>query len=173
MTACPKWKDRLLDFALGVPASSELQMHLKTCSACAAAFVELRARSQEMDRLLPKLMHGVEPSAAFRARLMASLEEPPPRMRGWPMRVGVLAALALVVVVAVLLVSSSHWRIGLREPDRVSVSTGGLAEWQSPTGYLLHSSGNELLRSDPQLGKFYFPLRSAPLGSGHGENRME
>ncbi len=172
MTACPKWKDGLLDLALGVPAPSKLEAHLKTCAACSAALVELRARRQQMDTVLPRLMRGIEPSGALRARLMALPETAPPRTQAWPARVRVLAAAALVFVAAVTLVISSHRRMGPREPDQVFVSGGGLAEWQSPTGSLLRSSAGELIRSGPDLGRFYFPLQSTRENK-HVGTRME
>lgn len=173
MTACPKWKDRLLDFALGVPPPRALQAHLKICPACSAAWVEFRARREHMDGLLPRLMHGIEPSAALRARLMASLGEPLRRGHGWRLPVGAIPAFALVLLLAVFLVSSGHRRIGLTKPAKVSTSTGGLGEWHSPTAYLLSSPAEQLLQPGPRLGQFYFPLHSTPLGRGGSKKRME
>jgi hypothetical protein len=170
MTTCAEWKDGLLDLALGASASSELEVHLKTCPVCSEALTELRARRQQMDETLPKMMHGFEPSVAFRARLMASLEELPLRTREWPMRAAVIAAAAVIVVVALFL-SPRHWRIGPSAPHKASIVRDGLERWQSPTAHLLHSSANGLLQAGPQLGRFYFPLQSTPSLSGRRQKR--
>lgn len=175
MTACAEWKaewkEGLLDLALGASVSRELEAHLKTCPACSEALAELRACRQQMDEVLPEMMRGIEPSPAFRARLIASLEEHPLRTRGWPTWASVTATVAVVVAVALLLISPRRWRTSPRGQHRVSVVRVGLAEWQSPTAHLLHSPANDLPQAGPQLGKFYFPLQSAPSPRGRREKK--
>lgn len=169
MTSCPKWKHNLLDLALGGCGASELEAHLKVCSACSAALDELRTRRERIDDALPKLIQGVEPSAAFRARLMALAENPPPR--AWPLRAGLPVAFALVVVFAVWLVSPSPRRVEHKQRDKVLLAGQRLGNWQSPTRFLLDSSADELLRSVPSLGNPFIRIQPTALKIARSEKR--
>lgn len=162
MTACGKWKDRLLDSALGAPLASEVEEHLKSCATCSAALVELRARRERMDVALQGLARGAKPSPVFRARLLASLEAHAALASLWPARARVLTAVALVVVMGLFLVPISKRRRSLTQPGAVSISESALSRWRSPTDGLLHSSADEFLESSPRLGEVYFPLNSGP-----------
>jgi len=171
MTACPKWKDELLDRALGLPASRAFEEHLKECLACSAALADWRHRRERMDEALLKLVPRAEPSAAFRAQLMARLEEAPARKPAWSGWAWVLTAVAWVAVFSAWLVFSTRSRRVPTEHERILVSSEALAAWQSPTGSLLHSSADKLLGSVPRLGDSYFPLQAPASGPSHGKKR--
>lgn len=157
MTACAKWKDSLLDSALGMPAPHEQAEHLKTCAACADALSGLRARRAQMDAALPKLTQGAGPRPGFSARLIASLEVSPARRVGWLAPARVFAGIAAVVVLAAILASPlQKWMAGSKLNE---APASALSEWRSPTETLLRSPGDVFLRSNPQLGEFYFAVK--------------
>ncbi|MCH6554323.1 MAG: hypothetical protein IH793_09235 [Acidobacteria bacterium] len=166
MIGCGEWKDQLLGFALDASAARGLEQHLQACSACSAAMVELRARRERMDASLRLLVQGVEPSAEFRARVLAAVEAQPRHVGLWPAWAGALAAVAALVLFAVL--------VGPLGPqsDPALMAAQELSRWQSPTETLLRSPAEELLQSAPPLGQFYFSLDPIPQGMGteKGEN---
>jgi anti-sigma factor RsiW len=171
MTACPKWKDELLDLALGLPPSRELEEHLKECLACSEALAEFRRGRERMDEAVLKLVPRAEPSAAFRAQLMARLEEAPARQPAWSGWAWVLTAAAWFAVISAWLVFSNRSRRTPKERERILVSSEALVAWQSPTGSLLRSSADKLLGSVPRLGDSYFHLQGTVSGTSHGKKR--
>lgn len=177
MTACPKcanwpkWKDGLLDLALGASPSRELEAHLKTCPTCSQALAELRARRRQMDEALPKMMQGVEPSAGFHARLMASVGEHPSRTRSWLGLPAAIAAATVVVLAALFLISKGRWPMSSRGRDEAPAVLVDLERWQSPTAQLLRPPVNGFVQAGPKLGKFYFPLQSTPPPNRPREKR--
>jgi hypothetical protein len=54
------------------------------------------------------------------------------------------------VVAAALL---SAWLVALRLPAPPYVSGPSIADWRSPTAFLLRTPGQELLREPPALGR--------------------
>lgn len=169
MTACRQWKDGLLDVALGASATPQLEEHLRGCAACAATLAEGRARRQQLDAALGQLVRGAEPSPAFRARVLAAIETSPASAVGQPAWAGVLAAVAVVVLTGVVLP-----RLGERqEPASGAASIAMLSAWRSPTESLLHSPGDDFLRSTPRLGELYFPLEPIPPGVNSPDKRGE
>lgn len=165
MTACRRWKDRLLDYALeALPASParELEAHLRGCPDCACAWEDLRARRRQMDAALAQLVRGTEPSPAFRARVLAAAEASPAAPALRPVWGPALAALAVLVLVAAFLPSLAERAAAPRQ----SVS---LSDWRSPTQSLLRPPGGDWLSAAPRLGQFYFPLAPAPPDSANGK----
>lgn len=170
MTACREWKDRLLETALGAPvhgepvqgepADARLAAHLRACAGCAAALEELAARRAQMDAAVRQLVGGAEPSPAFRARVLAAAETLPVTGAGQPAWLGALAAVAVMVLAGVL----------LQPPAPAPRPAPSLSEWRSPTDWLLRTPGDELLRSTPRVGDFYFPLESEKDSSQGGKN---
>ena len=70
--ACEKWKDPLRDAALTGATAKDLEEHLRSCAKCSAELDEVRARASRLDALLPLVMQGAEPSANFRAQVLAA-----------------------------------------------------------------------------------------------------
>ncbi len=162
MTACLNWKDRLLDVALGVPASPELVEHVSRCAACSTELTALRAAREQMDVAVLSLVQGGEISPAFRARLWNSLESRRARVAGWPVRMGIAAAVAVVAVLGVFLASrSERWAHLTRPAPALSASAPALLHWRSPTQSLLRSSADPFLESSPRLGEFFFAINPA------------
>lgn len=166
MIGCGEWKEQLLDFALNASAARGLEEHLRACSVCSAAMVELRARRERMDAGLRQLVQGAEPSTEFRARVLAAAETQPRHVGLWPVWAGALAAVAALVLFAVLVGPLGP------QPDPALMAARELSRWQSPTETLLRSPAEELLQSAPPLGQFYFSLEPIPQGIGteKGEN---
>jgi anti-sigma factor RsiW len=161
MTACKQWKDRLLDFVLEASspaATSEVEQHLRSCSRCYPAVVELRSRREQMDAVLRQLVQEAEPSPEFRTRVLAEAERRERSAVRKPAWVGAVAGVAVAVLAAVLLDRVGQDRADLTAPDLTTLST-----WQSPTDWLLESAPNELLESTPRLGEFYFRLEASPV----------
>jgi len=70
--ACEKWKDQLLEAALTGSLTAGLEEHLRTCAICSEEMNNVRARKARLDTLLPLVARGSEPSADFRARVLAA-----------------------------------------------------------------------------------------------------
>ena len=164
MNACANWKDRLLDYALGALSSSsakEMESHLQSCSACAAALAELRARREQLEAALAHLVASAEPSPDFRARVLAAAEASRGRRVALPAWAGALAAVTAVLLASVLISRFSPPGAGPTPLASPSLST-----WRSPTESLLHSPAQDYLHSAPRLGEFYFSLEPAPPEAG-------
>ena len=153
--SCEKWKDALLEAGLTESAVEDLAEHLRTCADCAAELKTLQARRAQLDTLLPLVAQGSEPSADFRARVLAAAEAADgskrvPRWRAWTLAVATAAA-------ATVLVLGAWWYRGTsREipPEEVTAAQK-LAEWRAPSDSLLATPGREILRTTPKLGESY------------------
>jgi hypothetical protein len=168
MSGCKEWKNELLELAASERSveSPRLEAHIKGCAGCAATLTELRAQAARLAATLPGIADGAELREGFETRVFARIaagelqgSEVPVRENlwraswwgGWRMRAAA-AGLVCAVVVAVVAwpTVKKHWHIG--EPE-ISIT-----QWRSPTGSLLQTPGQDLLRSTPKLGVGYFPL---------------
>ena len=156
---CARWKDELLEAALTGTVAQRLQEHLSGCGACALELVTLRARRERLDELLPMMAREAEPSAGFRARVLAAAESAREsrvrRWRTWAVS-GATAAVAVGLVIALLL----HRTTVPAVPDDELAAVQKLAEWRAPSDVLLVTPGQEILRTTPKLGESY--LKVAP-----------
>jgi len=161
--ACMKWKDQLLETALGQAVGGELEAHLSGCADCAAELSRLRVRRQRLDTLLPLVARAEEPSPGLRARIQAAAQvtakpEPTGFWR-WA-----LVGAVTVVMIAVLIASV------LKRPTIVPIAdldgARALAHWHAPTDVLLRAPGHEFLNTVPQLGDAYFAI---PMKTEEGE----
>lgn len=176
MSTCCEWNDRLFDFALGTlkgPEARAVEAHVGGCVACAGALKELRARSEGIDAAVRHLVAQAQLSPAFRARVLSQVEAHPARVAWRPAWIGMFAALAtsVLIVAAVLRLSPGKWGPAPKHSDSTVVTR--LSTWRSPTDALLRSSGDELLRSKPQLGQFFFRLQPAPKDRGEAKWRQK
>ena len=111
MRGCDDRHDALMDVALGLPATPELERHLLACESCRAALNDLRDTAHAVDCEVARL--AAEPVPAF-AR----------KPRG--LVVWAVAAVACALVVFVV------WPRPQPVPD-----VSALSSWQSPTAGLL------------------------------------
>lgn len=154
--ACEKWKDLLLEAALSEIAAKGLEEHLRSCQDCAAELRSLQARKVQLDALLPMVAKAAEPSAGFRARVLAAAEaagerKRVSRWRAWALA-GVSATAVTVLVVGMLWHRESQRKIQVTELEGAQK----LAEWRAPSDTLLATPGREILRTTPKLGESYF-----------------
>jgi anti-sigma factor RsiW len=163
-TACMKWNHRLLEAALGEPATTGLENHLSQCAACAAELAVLRARRERMDKLLP-LVGSAEPSPDLKARILAVAEASTSPRRSHFLR-WAWAGIAAAIVIAVITALVVKPRAGIDEADLRGAQA--LAEWRSPTDGLLHLPGQQWLNSTPHLGEAYITM---PIESGKGGSK--
>ncbi len=153
--ACEKWKDQLVEAALTGTPAEDLKEHLRSCANCSAELDEFRARNERLDELLPLVVQGAEPSANFRARVLAATGAANERQRARPWRVWTLAA-ATAVIVGVLIVGLMlRRRNGPTVPEEELAAAQKLAEWRAPSDGLLVTPGHEILETMPRLGKSY------------------
>ncbi len=134
MTGCAQFREPLLDRALGLPASAELEAHLKACPSCSASLAAWRATVD------------VEPSPFLATRILAQVERHKPAWR-WK---AAMAALASLAVLALLVL-----RVNPRE--EIPPEVVALSHWQSPTASLLRSTADPLLKTVPRLGQEFKP----------------
>jgi hypothetical protein len=153
--ACEERKDQLLEAALGGSTPKDLEEHLQSCANCSAELDELRTRRARLDALLPLVAQGAEPSADFRARVLAAAESAREGKRAKPWRVWTLAGATAVIVVALMLVLTLPKKNGPAVPGDELATAQKLAEWRAPTDGLLLTPGQEILNTTPKLGKSY------------------
>ncbi len=152
---CTKWKDQLLEAALTGIAAAGLEEHVLRCADCAKELADLRARRERLDALLHFVVHGAEPPAEFRARVLAAAEAVSEAKRGRPWCAWGLAG-AMVAVVATLIIGlTSHRRAVRTVPETELAAAEKLAEWRAPSDVLLETPGREILRTTPRLGESY------------------
>ena len=160
--ACEKWKDQLLEAALTGSATKDLAEHLQSCASCAGELDEVRARRARLDGLLPLVAQGAEPSADFRARVLAAAESASEGKRARPWRVWTLAGATTVVVVALMVGVPLLRKNGPAVPEDELTAAQKLAEWRAPSDGLLKTPGQEILMTTPKLGNSYLnvPLKT-------------
>lgn len=156
--SCEKWKDQLREAALTRVTAPQLSEHLQTCGACAAELRNLEARRARLDALLPQVTQSAEPSANFRARVLAAAEAAGkrPRLSRW--QYWTLAGAASTA--AIVLVVSAVWHgeaSGKISPEELAAAQK-LAEWRAPSDSLLETPGREILRTTPKLGQSYLSV---------------
>lgn len=152
---CAKWKDQLLEAALKGTAPGGLGEHLLKCANCAEELARLRARRERLDALLPLVAQGAEPPVEFRARVLAAVEAASEAKRGLPWRVWRLAGAMAVIVAALMIGLTLHWRAIRTMPETELAAAEKLAEWRAPSDVLLETPGREILRTTPRLGESY------------------
>jgi hypothetical protein len=152
MNACPRWKEELIDHALGRPPGAALEAHLALCAGCSEALDALRQKAAQMDAGVQQLT-AVEPRDQGPERVLANIQQLLPGKPSY----GRIALAALTLTVSLVLV--------LYRPARprkvVPFPTVALSTWRSPTQSLLHSPADPLLKSVPHLGEKFFETKPA------------
>ena len=159
MSACPEWRERILDHALGLPASVELAGHLEECFACALALTAWRAQADRLDAGVRHLVTS-EPSLYFRARVMSAVASAAANSRwilGWR------AAMASLALLAALTLIGHFGRRAIERREQaqeIASATAAISNWSSPTQALLRSPADPLLKTVPRLGELYFEINT-------------
>jgi anti-sigma factor RsiW len=151
MNACPKWREELIDYALGQPAGAALEEHLASCTGCSEALQAWRQKTAQVDASIQQLT-AVEPRAHGPERVLAHIQQLSP---GKPF-FGRVALAALILTVSLVVVLYR-----LTPPRKVSFPVVALSTWRSPTESLLHSAADPLLKSVPQFGEKFFEMKPA------------
>jgi len=158
--ACEKWKDQLLEAALTGAKPKDLEVHLQSCKDCAAELRELEACRTQQDSLLPMLVKGAQPSADFRARVLAAAEASGERKiamrwRSWKLAGAMVTAATVLVIGAVWYRGTTQKIQAQKIRDDELATAQKLAEWRAPSDTLLATPGQEILRTTPKLGESY------------------
>jgi predicted anti-sigma-YlaC factor YlaD len=155
---CTKFKDLLLEAALtGVPGDI-LKNHLQDCGDCTSEFAALQARRERLEALLPLLAREQEPSAGFRARVLAAAESARKR-RSQRWKMWILAGATAAIVAALAIGFALQRRNSRTLPEGDLIAAEKLAEWRAPSDVLLMTPGREILRTTPRLGVTYLNER--------------
>ncbi len=156
MKACAEWHEEILDHALGRLASAGLEAHLACCTACAAALVELRHKSHELDGAIRQLV-APEPPPYLVSRIWAQIDAAPapvPWLRRWREAVAVLAFIAAMAA----LLYAARGAVETRRRTEAIAAATRLSAWRSPTEDLLRTPAEPLIRGVPRLGETFFKL---------------
>src|SRR5258708_2693305 len=129
--ACENWKEPLREAALTGTTAKDLEEHLRSCANCSAELDEVRARAARLDALLPLVAQGAEPSADFRARVLAAVAAKEGK-RGRPWRVWTLAGATVVLVTLLAGGLTSPRTNGPAIPERAPSTTPTLAPCRPP-----------------------------------------
>ncbi len=170
MTPCNKYRDALLEAALGGILLPDLRAHLTGCAACATRLAALQAADARISDAFQALKPPAGPSPGFPARLANAMEagrDAAPRLRVWRLAAATLAA---AVMIAALL-----WQARSRRDAELVAMGQRVAEWRSPTGSLLRPPGGEFLSGAPKLGETYFafPVLDAATETGGAKQRRK
>jgi hypothetical protein len=159
--ACEKWKDQLLEAALTGAMEKDLEEHLRGCVKCSAELDEVRARAARLNTLLPLVAQGTEPSADFRARVLAAARAAGEGKRARSWRIWTLAGAAAAVAVVLVIGVKVQRRTARMIPVDELAAAQKLAEWRAPSDGLLVTPGQEMLLTMPRLGESYLnvPLK--------------
>lgn len=137
MTTCARWREELIDHALGQPASAALSAHLATCAGCAAAFADWRARMDQLDTGV-RTMVVRDPSSTLRSRVLAGIDSGPPLFTWvWRMRTALVGAVLIASIALVTYEGGALRRERARSTAIVSAGAA-LSHWRAPTDVLLH-----------------------------------
>jgi hypothetical protein len=149
MAACSEWHEALLDHAAGGEAVNGWVEHMSQCPECARALDALRDRTGQLDRSLGALFRGQEPRPGFDQRVVAAARKtrPAPRYGLW---VGAAAACAVLLLAFTLLPGRYGGRVGETPLD----SAVAIANWRSPTEFLLAPPLNGTTLETPRFGPF-------------------
>jgi len=156
--ACEIWKDQLLEAALTGSLTAGLEEHLRTCTICSEELGNIRARKARLDTLLPFVAQRSEPSANFRAQVLAAAGAAREGKRARPWRVWTLAGATAVVVVVLMIGVTLQRRTARMIPENELAAAQKLAEWRAPSDGLLVTPGQEILRTMPRLGESYLDV---------------
>jgi hypothetical protein len=160
---CKEWKDQLLEAALTDVMTHDFEEHLRTCAKCSGELEETRARKARLDALLPIVARGAEPSADFRAQVLAAAERGIEEKHARPWRTWTLAG-AMAAVATALIIGVIWYRGASRTiPESELAAAQKLAEWRAPSDTLLVTPGGEILRTMPRFGDSYLnvPVKKA------------
>ena len=139
MTTCARWRDELIDHALGQPASVALSTHLATCAGCAAVLVDWRTRVVQLDSGVRALVAG-EPSSNLRSRVLTGIDSrPPPWTLSWRMRTVIVGA----VLIASIFLAMRDVALKRERAQSATIASAGavLSHWRAPTDVLLRNNG--------------------------------
>jgi anti-sigma factor RsiW len=159
MKPCDRqWREELVDYVLGSPASAALAEHLERCAVCSATLREWKVRMGQIDTGI-RQMAASEPPAYAAPRVLAEVRTL--RQPVWFLilnwRTATLSGLVIVVVFL-----SYAWKAHERrkEAEKVFSVASAISGWRSPTESLLRSSTDRWLKTPPQLGKYFYQLNA-------------
>src|SRR2546429_8492090 len=110
--ACESLKEQLLEAALTGSLTAGLEEHLRTCTICSEEMDNVCTRKARLDTLLPLVAQGSEPSANFRARVLAAAEAAREGKQARPWRGWTLAGATAVVVAGLVFLGGVSPRRG-------------------------------------------------------------
>lgn len=157
---CMKWKDELLEAALGRTGDTKFYRHLEDCRQCAHELETLRLRQSDLERLLPLLVQEVEPGPEFLSRIRSAIEvgSAPRPLNGW------LVATAAAALVCLLIIASARFRRVRPSITSTELATAeALAQWRAPTDELLNTPVQEFL---PKGKRSHSSLTAPPRTGG-------
>jgi anti-sigma factor RsiW len=138
MTPCGRWREELIDHALDQPASAALSVHLATCSGCAAALADWRARMGQLDAGVRALVVR-EPAPNLRARVLAEIGSGPTRFPlAWGMRTAIVGAVLIASIV--LVTYGVALKKGGAQSTALASAGAALSHWRAPTDVLLENT---------------------------------
>lgn len=153
-----QWREKLADYALGLPASAALMEHLANCPACSATLQDWKARMGKVDAGIRQLAAS-EPPAQAASRAMARVRARGERawLPGWGW--GTAVVCGLVLVFAIFL---DGWKVHEhhQEAEKALSAASAIGHWRSPTDSLLSSSSDRWLKVPPRFGKYFYPLNA-------------
>ncbi len=153
-----RWREELVDHAVGSPASSALAEHLRSCAVCSEALREWKAR---MDQIAAGIrqMAASEPSAGAALRVMAEVRSRRPRvwLPKWRWATATLSGLAIISASFIYAWRAREQR---NQAERTLAAAAAIGRWKSPTEGLLRSPADRWLKATPRLGQYFYQLKT-------------
>lgn len=157
-----RWREELLDHALGLPAGAALAEHLENCAVCSDALREWRARSGQIDGGIRQLAAS-EPSSQTVMRVMAEVRTP--RESKWsPVPKWAMVTLSGLVIAGAAFIYAWRARERRRQDEKALVAAEVIGRWKSPTQELLQSPTDRWFETPPRLGQYFYRLNVHTAG---------
>jgi len=155
----PRWREQLVDHALGRPASAALAEHLVNCAPCSAALQDWKAQMGKIDATI-RQMAVAEPPANSATRVVAEVRRQNQHswLRRWEWQT---AAMGLTVLVMGVFAYEWNLRRQHEEAEKALSAASAIGNWKSPTEGLLRTPSDQWLKTPPKLGKYFYQLNAA------------
>jgi len=153
-----RWREELVEHALGSPPSAPLTEHLKSCAVCSEALREWKARMDQIASGVRQLAAS-EPSAQAAQRVMAEVRSQ--RQRVWlPQWRWVTATVSGLAILAASFIYAWKAQNQRNEAERTLAAASAIGRWKSPTEGLLRPPADRWLKEPPRLGQYFYQLKT-------------
>jgi hypothetical protein len=173
MNPCDRWRDRLAEHALGLPAEPGLAEHLAKCPTCSATLAKMKSLTAKIDAGIHHLA-SAEPDADSPTRILEQVSSLAAQKRWWQ-PTGKLATAALAAMIFLAASLGVLWKVRVQREgaERALSAAAEISSWKSPTQELLRSPYENVLSGIPRLGEGFYQLDAGGLKRKNSAPRVK